>query len=502
MTRMTASEKRSGGGREGVPADREGVMSDSSSPQPARTETKPRTVHRARSRTALEATVRSRAAFRVWFYGLTFSYPLLWILGVAGFYWILLAAGAVGYLVRTQLSRLTWAVLAVPAVLVLSAPIGLIATSADPSRLVGLAANVTVWVATAAVIQLTETADESQSLSRALTLVGLGQGLITMLAVVAYPKPLPIPLLESLAPLVPGGLRAFMENSLYFPSWLDGMAYRSAGMMGQPTWAGAVAMLSLIASLHLLVRARERGLWRWIAICALPMTVLSLNLSLSRAATLGIAIALAAGLMVAVRRLPGPAYFTLVILCAIAGTIVLLTVMPSIVDWAGSVNAQREGSLTTRSEIYNATWQLITHHPFPLLGYGVKPEGAELVAPIATHSTYLGILFRGGILGLALLAVLYLATLRTSVAAASIWATTASVFIIAWSVFEDMDPGHLVPLAIPLAIAWARSEQKTTRGPEGAAGGRPLTEAEALGPRTDVMRRAFPSANHRARPGL
>lgn len=395
-----------------------------------------------------------RAAFRALFYVLTFIYPVMWLTGAGGLYWLLLVVGAAWYLVRARLTGLVWGVLAIPAVLVISAPIGLLATTSGVGRLVGLAANVAVWVSTAAVIQLVQTGDESRPLSRALALLGLSQGAITLAAAVAYPSALPVPLLRGLAPRMPGGIGAFMENNLYFGSWLDGEEFRSAGIMGQPTWAGAVAVLALLASLYLLFAVRERGWWRWIAVAAVPLSLFSVNLSLSRAASLGLIIAVAAGLLVGVRRVSGPVFLALLFAVATGVGVVLLTQMPLLAEWVGSVNSQREGSFVARNDIYAMTWNLIAQHPFPLLGYGIKPEGSELVAPIATHSAYLGMLFRGGVLGLLLLVGVYGAMLKHCLAARSIWGTTAAVLIAVWSVFEDMDPGHLVPLGLGLVMAW------------------------------------------------
>jgi len=397
----------------------------------------------------------ARRSFRSWFFGVTYAFPLLWLLGLGGLYWILLAAGSIGFLTRAKLEWLVWGTLAVAGSLAFSAPIGLIATDAGPARLFGLGANLAVWLATAAVVQLVLSGEESRGLTQVLAWVGFWQGAVTGLAVIAHPSTLPVPLLRAYASSVPGGFGAFMENNLYFSSWLGGTAYRSAGMMGQPTWAGAVALLALVSALHLLIRARITGWWRWMALGAIPLTVLSLVLSLSRAANLGIIIALVAAAFVAVRRMPGPAFLTLVIYAISAALIVALAMLPSIVGWVGAVNSERVGSFMARSDIYLGTWQMIQDHPFPVLGYGVKPEAGGLVAPLATHSMYLGLAFRGGLLGLAALVFVYGAILRRSITASSFWATFLIIFVAVWSVFEDMDPGHLVPLGLPLALAMA-----------------------------------------------
>lgn len=419
-----------------------------------------------RARRSLDASkpivppvVRARATFQTWFYRLTFAFPLLWLIGLAGFYWIVLGTIAVVYLTRAKLGLLARLILTVAAALIISAPIGMLATDASPSRLVGLAANVAVWVATAAVVQMAETGDESRNMARALTVVGFGQGSVTLIAVIVYPTVLPVPLLSGLASRMPSGLAAFMENGLYFSSWLEGPEFRSSGMMGQPTWAGAVAFLALVAAVYLLAHQRERGIWRWVAIATVPVTIVSIDLSLSRAASVGIFIAVLAGIIVWARRRSGPAFFTLIVVLALAAGGVALTMMDRIVEWVGAVNSLREGSFDARSQIYSATWQLIAEHPFQLLGYGIKPEGDELVAHVATHSTYLGLMFRGGLLGLAALVSVYVVLIARSLKNCSVWATAITVFVAVWSVLEDMDPGHLLPLAIPLAASWVCAEQ-------------------------------------------
>lgn len=396
-----------------------------------------------------------RWAFRQAFYTLTFSYPVLWTIGAGGLYWILLAAPALWYLLRTRFSGLVWGVLAIPAILLLSSPIGLVGTSAGPTRLIGLAANIAVWVSVAAVIHLAETGDEARGLARAFTTVGFGQGLITGLAVVAYPTQLPIPLTKSFASRVPGGIGAFMENFLYFPSWLDGEQFRSAGIMGQPTWAGAVAALALLSALYAIVS--DRGGWRVFAATSTPLIVLSISLSLSRATLLGLAAAMGVSALVVIGRRSSAAFWCLTTLALVAALITLITNGPAFLQWGASINSQREGSFDARSQIYGETWRLISEHPFPLLGYGVKPQDEGLVAPVATHSAYLGMLFRGGALGLVALWIVYLIVVRRCLKSSSFWGTSASLFLAVWSVLEDIDAGHLVPLGLALSVAWARS---------------------------------------------
>src|SRR5690606_30610635 len=70
------------------------------------------------------------------------------------------------------------------------------------------------------------------------------------------------------------------------------------------------------------------------------------------------------------------------------------------------IDGARSGSSRSRGSVYSTTWAYVGQHPFPLIGYGIKPSVDGLVASVGSLSTYLGMLFKAGTLGLGLFVAL------------------------------------------------------------------------------------------------
>jgi O-antigen ligase len=117
-----------------------------------------------------------------------------------------------------------------------------------------------------------------------------------------------------------------------------------------------------------------------------------------------------------------------------------------------ALNQTRSGSLLSRKAIYEITVNYLQEHPFPVLGFGIKPESEGLVANIATHSTFLGVLFKGGILGFCAYISFLLVSVKQLVQMRSYFGILLFVFITSWTVFEDFDGGHLIPLFLALTF--------------------------------------------------
>jgi hypothetical protein len=126
-------------------------------------------------------------------------------------------------------------------------------------------------------------------------------------------------------------------------------------------------------------------------------------------------------------------------------------------------NSVREGSYGSRSAIYTLTWAAIQDLPFPLLGNGVKDRVPGLAASLGTHSSYLGLVYRGGWLAAAGLLMWLLALARRSWRAGSPLALGAAAFAAVWLAAEDLDVGHLGPLAMVLSLAAIRQDTGPTR---------------------------------------
>ncbi len=379
------------------------------------------------------------------------SFPFLWLVGLGGAFWSILGLGSLLFLLRTKISMLGWLLMIVPLALFASSVIGSIYFGFQPMRLLGLMANGFVWIALAALVSIRVTAAQLRSLGRAILFVALVQGLLTAISAILAPARLPVPLLSPIAESLPSGLSAFARNGLHFTSWLDGFVARSAGINGQPTWAGAFAAVALIIAILSLRRAR--GWWLFFVISAAAACVYSIQLSQSRSTWVSLAAAALVILLVGTRRRSAPLFFTVALMAFVGMIVVAVTQSETIEQYFGELNNQREGSSATRGEIYDTTWGFIADLPIPILGFGIKPEDDDLVANVATHSTYLGLIFRGGIIAFTAYVLLLLSVLRRSLSVGDAGAAGIVVLISLWSIFEDMDAGHLVPFGLVWA-AW------------------------------------------------
>lgn len=380
-------------------------------------------------------------------YGLGLAYPALWMVGVAGAFWVALAVPSTMYLLRSRLTGTGVLALTIPLALILSMPVGFLVFGVSPERVVGALANIAVWIVVAAGMVLGERRDIRLHLARVLVWVGACQGALTLLSSFITPAKLPVPLLSPVASALPGSAAALAQNRLYYMDWLGGAAYRSAGLMGQPTWAGAFAAVAIVAAIYLLIRATNRTSWWWGALWSIPLCAYSLALSLSRSTTLVLLAALILGAMMllATRH---RAFGALIPVFVIALIPVAISLGSRIGESFDELNSQREGSAEARGDIYAQTWKLIGELPIAALGYGIKPREDGLVASVATHSAYLGLLFRAGALGVALWLALILRLLYVAVRARDALAFTLVAFVAAWCILEDFDPGHLLPLAL------------------------------------------------------
>jgi O-antigen ligase len=71
----------------------------------------------------------------------------------------------------------------------------------------------------------------------------------------------------------------------------------------------------------------------------------------------------------------------------------------------------RKGSTISRGVLYRIT--LAEAVKKPVLGHGFKPRVEDSPLPVGSHSTYIGVLYKTGFLGLLILGAFWLAVLRT-----------------------------------------------------------------------------------------
>ena len=396
---------------------------------------------------------------------LTFGYPLLWVVGVGGLYWVLVGLAGALYLARRRMvDRLALPLLVLVIALLASLPIGVLSFGLDVSRVASFFGNVLVWVAVIALVGVARElpGEMVRTVSRGLIVIGVLQALATFAGQVLYPSVPPVPLLGPVADRLPSGLGAFAnQGGLYVLDWLNGAAFRSTGLMAQPTWAGAVGALAIIVGVRALVT--ERRAWRLAGAAAVLGGLYSLDLSLSRSTEISLVVASLVGIVVALRRFSAVLFAVLAAVLVLVATAVLLTSGRQIGTLLEDVNNARAGSLDSRSAIYTQTFDLVQRLPLPVLGYGIKPKEQGLVASVATHSSYLGLLFRSGALGLLAMLIFFAIVLALAVHTANGWAATLAVLTIMWCTLEDFDPGHLVPLGIVLAVALIGGRRRVAR---------------------------------------
>jgi len=117
-----------------------------------------------------------------------------------------------------------------------------------------------------------------------------------------------------------------------------------------------------------------------------------------------------------------PAAVVLVILCrekipplkivgALAAALLIAFVIVSPQKMIRAASEFRKDSTTSRGELYKITLSEAVKKP--VLGYGFKPLVEDSPLPIGSHSTYIGVLYRTGFLGLLIFGAFWLAVLRT-----------------------------------------------------------------------------------------
>lgn len=379
------------------------------------------------------------------------AYPALWLIGFAPLFWVFLGVFALRHVLTGKFSRSGTVYLAISATLFLSSVVGVAHFGFSASRMIGLLANICVWISLAWLCSISVSRAAAVSLSRSIVVVGGVQGLATAVAVAIYPAQLPVPLLSGVSGNFPQSVHAFMRNNLAVEGWLGETTLRSAGLSGNPTWAGGFAAIAFLVSLWLFYNSSLR--WRLVASVSAVFSLYSVELSLSRMASmLLVAAIVVVALTFCYRHLRS--VFPLIIggffLAAAALTTLFRDRLYSAVL---DLDAQRAGSSQSRGSIYRATFEYVTDLGAPIVGYGIKPQEDALVASIASHSTYLGILFRGGAISLLLYAIAMILLLRFGLLAKSNVTVGVAFFVATWTALQDLDTGHLVPFGV-IWVVW------------------------------------------------
>lgn len=373
-------------------------------------------------------------------------------MGIAIVFWPTMLILCGRELVHYRRSFISTCLLLIGVTEIISIPIGILSFHVGLDRILSAIVNGFVWICTSFLVSYQISDENLIKVARFLVGIGFSQGAIVLAARFLMPNDLPIPILHNSMKLFGANSAAFANNQVVYVDWLNGFTLRTHGIMANATWAGgfsAISLIVLFASQSLEISALRRNLIKY----ALLSYVV--YLSLSRSVLIALAFSVICGLILRLTqntipqlRLAALSLFIVISLSAI----IFLASGNYFQTFFNSINETRSGSLETRSDIYRITLQLIQKHPFPIIGYGVKPSGEGLVASIATHSTPLGILFKAGVLGL-LLYIFSIAASFAKLISTNNWlGFTIVMFIALWSILEDFDGGHLIPLFFLLAF--------------------------------------------------
>lgn len=373
-------------------------------------------------------------------------YPAIWAIGIAFIFWPILFGLSFNHAQIRESNLISKSLFLVGLSEIVSIPIGVIFFGVGLDRILSALVNSFVWLTSSILVSMKISYKKQSKIMQSLIQIALVQGSVVAIAKMAHPRAFPIPIFHEALQNFGSNIAAFSSNNVIYIDWLDGAAFRTHGIMANATWAGGFSALAIILIFKQQIQSNIsvlKNLWKYLLLGYV------VYLSLSRSVVIAFVLSLFIGIIShSISKFSTQLKFAVVILISIfSGLIVALSailgVFPKLFD---AINQTRSGSLETRSAIYRETFNLFIDHPFPLLGYGIKPGGQNLVASLATHSTPLGVLFKGGILGLICFLIFITTSFRHLYKLKSNFGISMMSFITLWSLLEDFDGGHLIPL--------------------------------------------------------
>lgn len=189
------------------------------------------------------------------------------------------------------------------------------------------------------------------------------------------------------------GRTQLVEGSLQVrPLLLDWFASASRPRLNvfspYPTAAGGIILIILIMTItRAVIERRQFSFVFWIL---MAMNILGLVMTLSRMSLMAFIFSFIAVFMLQRKNV---SLWLLILLI----TLVLLT--PWIQNLLGYLLSLREDSNTIRVELYKYSLAQLDGVDW-FLGYGIKPREEAFMYPIGSHSTYISMLFKCGVIGL------------------------------------------------------------------------------------------------------
>jgi len=375
------------------------------------------------------------------------SYAIFWLLGIAFLWWPFLLVVSLSD--RRPATRRPLALLITTACLAVS--LLLAGVNASPSRLVGAFINLTVWIILCRCLSREANRVEGEGVVRGLLDLALFQGVLVVGARVVYPSlsgdTLPLARLLPSSLAGDANVAAFSTVRLAIPDYYDGVVIRTAGIFANPTWAGAFAAVGILILLFApgsLSPSLRRPTVRAALVVLLGIT---LYYSYARIDVLGLLVASVAVVAVKARRIIHPSLWMASAFTTAGALVAVLPLLP-FSSWLADLNSHREGSLVARVDIYGPTLRGVSLAATPLLGAGTKDRVEGLVASLGTHSTYLGLAYRGGVLAAVAFVVLLVALGARSFKRNASLAFGFVCFLALFSITDDIDAGHLLPLLL------------------------------------------------------
>lgn len=114
----------------------------------------------------------------------------------------------------------------------------------------------------------------------------------------------------------------------------------------------------------------------------------------------------------------------------------------------------RKDSSEYRAQLYKVTLKEAIKKP--ILGYGIKPRIEQFDVPLGSHSTYLGVFFKTGILGLLIFGIFWILIIsrwwrnrffiKEDLFLKYLWLCTGSIILggLLWMITEDLDAPSIV----------------------------------------------------------
>lgn len=380
------------------------------------------------------------------------SYPGIWAIGLGFVFWPILAVVSFVTLRNREPNSVSKALLAVGLCELFSIPLGVLFFDASLQRVLAALCNVSVWVTSSILISVKFSSNEQIRLIKILINLALIQAGLVLIARIIFPDSLPIPIFREQIKYFGMNALAFADNQIVYISWFDGFTLRTSGIMANPTWAGGFSVLAIFLLWRRQIELKKpvyRYCFEYLLLGYVVYT------SLSRSALVSALIALFCTLVFRLIIDKNNSIKSDVAVISVIATIILAIFVYSsgaLQELIFALNETRSGSLLSRKAIYDMTVNYLQEHPFPVLGFGIKPESEGLVASIATHSTFLGVLFKGGILGFFAYISFLLVSVKQLIQMRSYFGILLFIFITSWTVFEDFDGGHLIPLFLVLTF--------------------------------------------------